>query len=103
MQKWGEKRDHGYILTEFNAMKTKPDEGILEFTKRIHKLYDSLSAKIKPPQATSRVVFVEAFESESDMTLRERKTHNLDQIKTDALEVEENFASTRNSRRRTGP
>lgn len=92
MHKWGEKRDHGYILTKFNAMKKKPDEGILEFTKRFNKLYKSLPTEIKPPQATARVVFTGAFESKFGYTLRERKSSTLDQIQIDALKVEANFS-----------
>lgn len=53
MQKWGEKRDHGYILTKFNAMKKKPDEDIYGFIKRFNKSYNSLPAEIKPPQTTA--------------------------------------------------
>lgn len=49
MQKWGEKRDHRYIITEFNAIKKKPDEDISEFIKRFNKQYKNLPVKIKPP------------------------------------------------------
>ena len=41
----GEKRDHGYILTEFNAMKKKLDEDISDFIKRFNKLYNNLPAE----------------------------------------------------------
>ena len=93
-QKWGEKRDHRYILTKLNAMKKKHNEDVPEFIKRFNKLYNNLPAKIKPPQATSKVVFVWEFELEFGFTLRERKSWTLDQIQIDALEVEANFTST---------
>lgn len=50
MQKWGEKRDHEYVLTEFNVMKNKHDEDVSGFIKRFKKLYNSLAVKIKPPR-----------------------------------------------------
>ena len=48
-QRWGEKRDHGYSLTEFNAIKRKPNENIFEFVKIFNKLYNSLPIEMKPP------------------------------------------------------
>jgi len=36
-QNSGEKRDHEYIVIEFNAIKKKLDEDISEFTKRFNK------------------------------------------------------------------
>lgn len=100
LQKWGEKRDHRYIVTELNSMKKKPDEDISTFIKRFNKLYNNLPAKIKPPQVIAGVFFLGAFESGIGFTLRERKSHSSYQIQTDALEVEENFTSIRKSRSR---
>ena len=47
--KWGEKRDHGYVLTEFNALKKRHNEDVTEFIKRFNKLHYNLLAKIEPP------------------------------------------------------
>jgi len=35
MQKWGEKRDHGYYLTEFTAIKKKHNEDVTNFIKKL--------------------------------------------------------------------
>ena len=79
-QKWGEKRDHGYVLTEFNALKKRQNEGVTGFIKRYNKLYNNPPAEIKPPQAATKVVFAGAFEPEFRFTLRERKSTSLDKI-----------------------
>lgn len=79
-QKWGEKRNHEYVLTEFNYIMKKPEEDILEFIRRFNKQYNNLPGEINPPQVASRVVFVEAFESDFGFTLRERKSFTLDQL-----------------------
>ena len=92
-QKWGEKRDHGYVLTKFNALKKIHDEYIAEFVKRFNKLYNNIPTKIKTPQEDAKVVFASAFEPKFGLTLRERKFSSLDQIHTDTLEVESDFAS----------
>lgn len=94
MQKWGDKKDHGYVLTEFNAMKKTQNEDVSKFIKRFNKLYKILPVEIKPPQEVTKVFFVGAFERDFGFTLREIKSHTLDQIQTDALEVEANFTST---------
>ena len=92
--KWGEKRDHGYVLTEFNSLRKNDNEDITEFIKRLNKLYNDLPAKIKPHQAVVKVVFAEAFEPNFGFNLREIRSTSLDQIQTNALEVEENFSYT---------
>lgn len=90
-QRWGEKRDHGYSLTEFNAIKKKYDETIVEFFKRFNKLYNSLLVEIKPPPASAKITFAGAFESDFGFTLSKRRSPTLDQIQIDALEIEANL------------
>ena len=93
-ERWGEKRDHGYSLTEFNAIKKKSDENMNDFVKRFNKLYNSLPLEMKPPPIGARVVFAGAFEPEFSFTLRERRSPTLEQIQTDALEIEANMSAT---------
>lgn len=93
IQRRGEKRDHGYSLTNFNAIKKKPDESVVEFIKRFNKLYNSLPVEIKPPPAGEKITFAGGFESDFGFTLRERRSPNLDQIQTNALEIEANLVA----------
>lgn len=92
--KWGEKRDHGYVLTKFNALKKRQNEDVTYFIKRFNKFYNNIPTEIKPPQAAAKVVFTGAFEPDFGFTLRERSSTSLDQIQTDALHIEAKFAST---------
>lgn len=57
----GGERDHGYILTKFNAMKKKYNEDVSEFIKRFNKLYNIIPIEIKPPQVVAKVVFFGYF------------------------------------------
>ena len=75
--KTGGKRDHGYVLTEFNALKKRHNEDVKKFIKRFNKLYNNLPTKIKPPQAAAKVVFAGAFELDFGFTLRERRSTSL--------------------------
>lgn len=43
MQKWGDKRDYGYILTEFNPMKEKDNEDVSKFIKLFNTIYNIFS------------------------------------------------------------
>ena len=85
----GERKDHGDVLTEFNTLKKKHNEGVSEFIRRFNKLYLSLPAEMKPHQTAAKVVFVAAFDSEFGFSLRERKPATLDDAQTDALERSE--------------
>ena len=61
LRKWGEKKDHGHCLTEFNTLRKRHNKGVSEFIKRFNKLYLSLPADMKPHQTAAKVVFVAAF------------------------------------------
>ena len=97
-RKWGENKDHGYCLTEFNALRKRHNEDVSKFIKIFNKLYTSLPAEMKPHQIVAKVVFVAVFDVDFGFSLKERKSSTLDESQTDALEVETNFASTGNSR-----
>jgi len=56
-QRWREKRDHGYSLKKFNAIKKKFDESVAKLIRRFNKLYNSLPVENKPPPAGEKIIF----------------------------------------------
>ena len=78
LRKWGEKKDHGMCLTEFNTLKKKHKEGVAEFIKIFNKLYLSLPPEMKPHEAAAKIIFIAAFDSDFGFSLRERKPATLD-------------------------
>ena len=64
-----------------------------EFVKRFNKLYNSLPIEMKPPPVGAKVVFARDFEVDFSFTLRERRSPTLEQIQTDALEIEANMTT----------
>ena len=54
IKKWGEKKDHGYYLTEFNALRKRHNEDVSKFIKRFNKLYTSILDKMKIGRASCR-------------------------------------------------
>ena len=97
-QRWGEKRDHGYSLIEFNAIKRRLVEDIYEFVKRFNKLYNSLPVEMKPPHFGAKVVFSGAFEADFSFKLRERRSPTLEKIHIDDLEIEANMTAAGNTK-----
>jgi len=89
-QRLGEKKDHGYFLIDFNAIKRKLEEEVNEFIKKFNKMYNSFQEEIKPPPAGEKVVFTGAFDSDFGFSLRERRSPTLDQIHTDDLNLNRN-------------
>jgi len=61
--------------------------------RRFNKLYNSIPVEIKPPPTGAKITFAGAFESYFGFTLRERRSTTLDQIQTDALEIEANLVA----------
>lgn len=88
----GGKKDHGYVLIEFKSIKRKPD-GVVDFIKRFNKMYNSLPVEIKPPHVGAKVLFTGVFESKFGFTLRERRSITLDEIQTNAVEIEANLSA----------
>ena len=74
-------------------MRRKSDESIANFIKKFNKLYDNLLVEIKHPPIGVKVTFAGAYELGFGFTLRERRSSTLDQIQTDALEIEANLVA----------
>lgn len=91
-------RDHKYLLIEFNALRKNPKEDTSEFIKRFNKQYNNLPDDIKPPATAAHVVFMGVFEFDIGFSLRERNSLNIEQLQTDALEVEANMVSVGKSK-----
>lgn len=73
----------------------KSDETVVEFLWRFNKLYNCLLVEISPRLAGAKITFAGAFESNFGFTLREGRSPTLDQIQTDALEIEANMVAGR--------
>lgn len=70
----GEKKYHGYFLTEFNAINKRHNGYSTKFIKIFNKLYKKFPTEIKPPQAVAKVVFAGTFELNFEFILREKKS-----------------------------
>jgi hypothetical protein len=85
IRQWGERRDHLYYLTEFEALRKKNSKSVLEFMQRFNKLYNKILVEIKPSQPAAKVTFVGAFDPDFSLLLRERRSKDLTKMQDDSL------------------
>jgi hypothetical protein len=76
----GVRKDHLYYLTEFVSLRKTNSEIVMEFIQRFNKLYNKIPAEVKPSQPAAKVTFVEAFEPDFSLLLRERRGATLNQM-----------------------
>jgi hypothetical protein len=69
--KWGDKKNPLQFLTQYNNMKRSPEEIVQEFSSRFMKVYHTTSTDVKPPPKSSQVRYVDSFESDFALLLRE--------------------------------
>jgi hypothetical protein len=93
--RWGNKKNPLQLLTQYNNLKRLPVETVQEFSTRFMKVYNSIPDQVKPPPGASQLHYVDAFESEFSLLLRERRSTSLTDMMNDAIEVEVNLAASR--------
>eukprot|EP01018_Ginkgo_biloba_P015769 Gb_38181 [translate_table: standard] len=89
MEKWGEKKDHQYYLSEFGSLKKKNGEIVDDLNKRFNKMYNKIPADIRPSQAIAKVTYAAAHDPDFAMMLRERRSATLDIMQNDVVDIEE--------------
>jgi hypothetical protein len=94
LAKWGDRKNPLHLLTQYNNMRRSPDEIVQEFSSRFMKVYNSIPTEVKPPPKVSQLRYVDSFESDFDFLLRERISTSLDDMMSDAIEVEVNLMAS---------
>jgi hypothetical protein len=94
LARWGDKKNPLQLLTHYNNMKRSPDETVQEFSARFMKVYNVIPDEVKPPPKAAQLRYVDSFESDFSLLLRERRSATLDDMMTDAIEVEVNLMAS---------
>ena len=92
--KWERKRNSLHLLTQYNNLRRGPNESVHDFSSRFKKTYNAIPADIKPPPGVAKLHYVDAFNSEFTLLLRERRYVTLDDMIEDATEVEVNLTAS---------
>jgi hypothetical protein len=91
LRHWGYKKDFLYYITEFGSLKRKQGEYISDFTKIFNKMDSKISDEIKPTETSAEITFVNAFDVDFSLLLRERRYATLSLMQEVAIEVEYNI------------
>jgi hypothetical protein len=70
LKHWGERRDLLYYISEFGNLKRDDGESVSDFIKRFNKMFGKIPAEIKPSDASAKITFSAAFDSEFCLILR---------------------------------
>jgi hypothetical protein len=85
LAKWGDKKNPLQLLTQYINMKRSRDETVQEFSSRFTKVYNLILAEVEPPPQAPQLRYVDSFESDFSLLLRERRSTTLDDMMTDAI------------------
>jgi hypothetical protein len=96
LAKWGDKKNPLQFLTHYNNMRRSHDETVHEFSARFIKVYNSIPTEVKPPSRASQLRYVDSFESDFAFLLREIRSTSLDDMMSEAIEVEVNLMASGN-------
>jgi hypothetical protein len=101
LRQWGEKKDHLYFLTEFGNLKKKQNDYVPDFIKRFNKIYNKILAYVKPSQPVAKVTFVDSFDLDFALFIRERRSTTLIGMRDDVVEMKSNTIASRKTRIRS--
>ena len=70
-----------------------------DFSYRFKKTYDAIQADVKPSPGAAKLHYVDAFSSEFNLLLRERRFVSLEDMMDDATEVEVNLSASNKNKK----
>jgi hypothetical protein len=92
--KWGDRRDYLYYVTEFGALNRKDGESISYFTKIFSKMYGRIPDEIKPTKMSTKITYANVFDADFSLMLRERWSTTLSSMQEASIEVESNILAS---------
>lgn len=95
LRKWGNRTNPVQALTKYNNLRRVPDEIVQIFSKRFNKLFNLIPVELKPPEALAQMRYVEAFDSDFSLLLRERESPTLVEMQNNVVKVEVNMIATK--------
>jgi hypothetical protein len=84
---WGEKKNPLQLLTQYNDMKKVSEETVQELSACFMKVYNSIPTEVQPPLGDVQLGYVDSFDNNFTLLLRERRSVSLDAIMRNVIEV----------------
>jgi hypothetical protein len=91
LRQWVDRKDFMYYMTKFGSLKKMEGNSVSDFSKRFNKMYNKISAEIKPSEASAKISYASAFGPNFCLLLRERRATTLAQMQHASIEVECNL------------
>jgi hypothetical protein len=88
---WGERKSWDLLLSEFYAMRRMKDETISSFSRRFPSIYYKFPKEIQPLEDTAKLCYATTLHPYVSFLLMERRSRSLQQMFSDAQEVEDNI------------
>lgn len=98
--RWEEKKNLVQLLTQYNQLRRGNDETIKNFSDRFNRIYSSLPAQCKPLEGMEKLHYVEGFDDDFALLLRERRSTSLAEMMDNAIEVEVNLMASKKGKYR---
>ena len=73
LERWDDKQSPLQVLSKYNNLKKGAFEAVHEFSNRFMILYNSIPTDIKPSPGVVKLHYVEAFDNDFALLLREIK------------------------------
>jgi hypothetical protein len=81
-------------------LKRKEGESVSDFSKIFNKMYNKISAEIKPTEASAKITYASSFDPNLCLLFRERRAASMDLMQDAILEVESNVLAVDKLRRK---
>ena len=77
LERWDDKRIPLKVLSKYNGLNKCGIELVHELSRRFMRTYNSILSNIKPLVGATKLHYLDAFDSDFALLLRERKSSNL--------------------------
>ena len=95
LNKWQEKKNLVQMLTQYNQLKRGNEKIVKRFSEKFKRTYNALPNECKPPKGMAKIHYVEGFDDDFSLLLRERRSTTLADMMNDAIEVEVNLMASK--------
>ena len=83
------------MLTQYNQLKRGNEKIVKRFSEKFKRTYNALPNECKPPKGMAKIHYVEGFDDDFSLLLRERRSTTLADMMNDAIEVEVNLMASK--------
>ena len=101
LRKWEEKKNYVQIVSQYNQLKRGNDESVKNFSARFNSVYNSLPTDCKPLEGMAKMHYVESFDDDFALILRERRSPTLADMMDNVIEVEINLLASKKGKYKT--